>query len=440
MNLVFRILVPVAILLSTLMTVRWMMNNRPQPQMRRPPTPVTAVDAKTLQPVDYQVVIPSQGIVRPRTQSTLLPQVSGRITEISPNFRDGGFFEEGDILLRIDPSDYETAVISAKATLAQRESALEIEKAQHEQAVENWKLLGKGSPPNPLTLREPQLAEAKANVDSAKARVVEAERNLERTVIRAPYVGRILRKQVDVGQTVSPGNQLATIFAVDYVEVRLPLINEHLDYIDLPEDYRNSSSGISHENPKVTLTGRFGSKEVSWEGQIVRAEGAYDPGSRQLFVVAQVDDPYSQKSPGQPPLKVNQFVEAEIYGRKLEKVFVIPRAAVRDGKEVLLIEDKKTIRRRTINALWKDTDSVIVRGEINPGEVLCTTPMTFAVDGAEVAPTIDGAAPPRRGAGGGPPGMRQGGSQGPGKNGQGPGGPRKNGNRGPGAGRPQNNN
>ena len=427
MKLLFRIVVPVSILLLTVMSVRWMMNNRPTPQIRRPPPSITAVDATRLNAVEYQVRIPSQGVVRPRTQSTLIPQVSGRITSISPNFRDGGFFEKDDELLVIDPRDYETAVVAAEATLAQRQSALEIERAQHDQAVENWKLLGKGAPPNPLTLREPQLAEAKANVESANARVLEAKRNLERTIIVAPYAGRILQKQVDVGQTVSPGNPLATVFAVDYVEIRLPLVNDYLDFIALPEDYRGDTSNKTQSGPKVILTGKHGSKDVTWQGEIIRADGAFDPGSRQLFVVAQVDDPYSRKGQGEPPLKVNQFVQAEIIGHKLEGVYVIPRSAVRDGKELLVIDAENKIRRRSITPLWKDTDSVIVRDNLNQGEVLCLTPMTFAADGALVAPTIDGVAPkpkgPRGGAKGG--GKRPGGQK-PGSGKPGPRGKQRN--------------
>ena len=413
MKHLLRILVPLSILLITVITVRWMMLNRPEPQMRRPPTAITAVDATRLKTTPYQIRIPSQGIVQPRTQSTLIPQVSGQITEISPSFRDGGFFETGDILLRIDPRDYETALIAAEASLAQRQSALELEKAQHEQAVENWKLLGKGGKPNPLTLREPQLAEAKANVDSAHARVLEARRNLERTIIKAPYAGRILRKQVDVGQTVSPGNQLATIFAVDYVEVRLPILNEHLDFLDLPEDYRGEARASDQPSPKVILRGQFGSKEVTWTGKIIRAEGAYDPGSRQLFVVAQVDDPYSPAGTGQPPLKVNQFVEAEILGDRLEEVFVIPRSAVRDGKEVLLIDAENKIRRRPILAVWRDRENIVVKEGLRAGEVLCLTPMTFAAEGAIVNPTVDGVAPKRAKRPGGPGGGPQKGGQGP---------------------------
>ncbi len=400
MNRLLRILVPIVIIGLTYMTVSWMMANRPAPVVRTPPPAETAVEATRLQPVNYQVLIPSQGVVRPRTQSTLKPEVSGRVMSISPNFRDGGFFEKDDVLLKIDPADYDTAVIVAEATLAQRKGALEVEKAQSEQAIENWKLLGDGTEPNPLTLRKPQMAEAMANVASAEARLVEAKRNLERTSVRAPYAGRILRKEVDVGQTVSPGNVLADIFAVDYVEIRLPITNDHLDYLDLPEDYRGDDSGEDRNGPKVILKGEFGSEEMSWEGTIVRAEGAFDPETRELFVVAQVTDPYSKTGTGKPPLKVNQYVHAEIFGHVLKDAFVIPRSAVRVGDEVLIVDVQNKIRRRLVEVIWRDLDSVIITGDLKAGEILCITPMTFAVDGADVVPTIDGVAPKR----GKPPG------------------------------------
>jgi len=400
MKLLLRILVPILILGGTAGVVAFMMLTKPKPQTRQPPPSVQAVDAIRLRATNFQVRIPSFGFVKPRTESTLKPEVSGRVLSISPNFRDGGFFEKGDLLVTIDPQDYESAVVVAKATLAQRESALQLEQAQHEQAVENWRLLGDGSDPSPLTLREPQLAEARANVDSARARLEEAERNLERTRIVAPYAGRILKKEVDVGQTVSPGNVLASIFAVDYVEVRLPLFNEQLDYIDLPEEYRGDAPEVPLDGPRVLLHGDYGSQRVTWEGHVIRAEGVYD--TAQLFVVAQVKDPYARSGSDIPPLKVGQYVQAEILGHDLQDVYVIPRSAVRLSNEVLLVTDQNLIQRRTIRPIWRDEEHVIVQDNLKSGEVICITPMMFAADGAKVLPTIDGVPPPTPGP---PPGQ-----------------------------------
>ncbi len=414
MKLLIRILVPLGILALTILTVTWMMSNQPTPQMRVPPTPQVAVDATTLQPTSFQVLIPSQGVVKPRTKSTLKTEVGGRVMTIAPNFREGGFFEEGDALLHIDPRDYQTAVTVAAANLAQREAALELEKAQHDQALENWKLLGDGSEPSALTLREPQLAEAVANVESARARLEEAQRNLTKTTIAAPYAGRVQTNMVDVGQFVSPGNSLADIFAVDYAEIRLSLQNEFLDFIQLPEDYRGKADDQAESRPRVRIKGNYGSREVTWEGVVVRADGTYDARSRMQWVVAQVEDPYGQSNPDTPPLKVGQYVTAELYGDLLENIFVIPRSAVRDGNEVLVVDAENKLRRRLVSIIWRQDEQCVVSEGLQAGDILCTTPMTFAADGTQVLPTIDGVTPtPPPGTGG--PGKPPGGKPAPGK-------------------------
>lgn len=319
-----RYLVPVSILAVSGGVVWWLTATRPEPERRGPPPMIQVVEVTPLVRTNYQVILRSQGIVRPRTLTTLKPEVSGRIVWVAPEFREGGFFEAGDILLQIDSRDYTTAVVTAQAELKLRESALQLAEAEHEQALENWRLLGDGGTPSPLTLREPQLAEARAAVESARARLEQARRNLDRTKVRAPFAGRIQRKMVDLGQVVSPNSELATMFAIDYVEVRLPLQNELLDFIRLPEEYRGQESGAATPRPRVRLHGRYGSREVTWEGRIVRAEGAYDQQTRELFVVAQVDDPYAWRGPDEPPLKVGQFVTAEIFGQTLSNVFVPP--------------------------------------------------------------------------------------------------------------------
>jgi hypothetical protein len=150
----------------------------------------------------------------------------------------------------------------------------------------------------------------------------------------------------------------------------------------------------------VILEGTYGSSEVTWEGEIVRAEGAYDERTHQLFVVAQVDDPYARRAGGNPPLKVGQFVRATIFGEVLSGVFVAPRSALRDDREVLIVDPDNRIHRRQVEVIWRDETSVVIREGLQAGEVLCTTPLIFAADGARVVPAIDGQAPAK-----GPPGQ-----------------------------------
>ena len=272
----------------------------------------------------------------------------------------------------------------AQANLEQARSTLAEEEARATQARRDWDRLGESGEPGALVLRKPQLAGARAVVSSADAKLFQAKINLERTIIRAPYAGRVLEQSVDVGQYVSPGNTLARVYAVDYAEVRLPLTNRQLEFVDIPEIYRSDSPDGRSAGPAVRLTARIGSKVHAWDGHVVRAEGSIDTQSRQLFVVAQVDDPYGKGPAGRPPLKVGQFVEAEIEGHTLEDVFVIPRAALRVGVEVLLVGEHGRLENRVVEVIWSDDEHSVVANGLAPGERLVLTPLGADMSGVEV--------------------------------------------------------
>lgn len=386
---------PFLILLVGVAIYMYLKATQPEAQRRNPPEPVIKVEAIELEPRDYTIRIDSQGTVKARTESTLIPEVSGRVLRISPKFREGGFFEEGDVLLEIDPSDYLTAVTVSEANLAEAQVRLAEEEAQSLQAKLDWDRLGGGDTPSDLVLRGPQLALARANVASAEARLVQARRDLERTRIRAPYEGRILTKSADVGQVVGPGNVLAEIYAVDYAEIRLPLTTEQYSLIDFPDVVRGGPQ-VEADIP-VTLTASFGNEETVWEGKVVRAEGALDSRSRQINVVAQVDDPYGPRH--SQPLKVGLFVEAEIEGKTLEDVYVLPRTALREARFVLTITEDNRLLRVPVEPIWATSREVIFRTpEIEPGTRVSLTQMALALDGMPVQPIMEGEEAPAAGA------------------------------------------
>ncbi|NVK40770.1 MAG: efflux RND transporter periplasmic adaptor subunit [Oceanospirillaceae bacterium] len=359
------------------------MLNRPEAKRSAaPPETVVRVETLTLAPRPYQVRLQSYGTVRPRTQSTLLPQVSGQITEVSPNFRDGGFFEAGEVLLHIDSRDYEAAVATARAALAESRQALLEEQAQAEQALQDWRRLGNTEAPPALVSRQPQLASARAEVQSAEASLRQAELNLERTKIRAPYAGRVLSTSVDVGQVVSSSTELGEIYAIDYVEIRLPLKNRDLRFIDLPETYRfDDDSGIRRQ-PGVTLHSSL-IEDQQWRGRVVRTEGAIDTSSQQLHVVATIDDPYGLKAQGRQPLKINQYVTAEIEGRQLESALVIPNRTLYQGSFVYLVRDG-VLRRQEVEILWQNSHEALVGAGLESGDRLVLTPLGQVSSGTRV--------------------------------------------------------
>ncbi|MEM1293937.1 MAG: efflux RND transporter periplasmic adaptor subunit [Verrucomicrobiota bacterium] len=419
MKLALRISLPFLILTLTGLLAWWFVANKPEPRQSSPPLQVTNVEGATLKPANYQILLATRGTILPRTTTTLIPQVSGRIESISPNFREGGFFKAGEVLISIEKADYQAALVRTQSLVAQARTGLTEEKARGEQALANWRRLGSGTP-SEMVLRKPQLAEAEARLKAAEEDVKQAERDIYRTDIRAPYDGRIIEQQVDVGQHVSTGTQLGRAFATDVMEVRLPLNNHQLGFVDLPESYRENRATLT-ERPEVTITAKIGRSESSWNGEVVRVDSLIDAQSRQLFVVAEINDPYRAAKPGGAPLKIGMFVDAAIKGRKLEDVFVLPRSAVRVSGEVILIDRENRIQRTPVTPIWEDRDHFVVdkSGGLRMGDVLCLTPIAYPVNGALVSATIDGVASwveePARAKGGKGGGKGKGGKGGKGK-------------------------
>ncbi|MEY8197608.1 MAG: HlyD family efflux transporter periplasmic adaptor subunit, partial [Colwellia sp.] len=224
-----KILLPVIIVIATLVLMMVIFKNPPTSKRGKPSkAPQMTVETTTLIPQSYQVMVQSFGTVTPRTQSVLFAQVSGQINYVSKQFRAGGFFEQGDILIQLDDRDHRAEVNIAQASLMSAKQNLQEEDARVKQAKADWQRLGNGKAPNALVLRQPQYETAKAQVLSAQAQLDKVKLSLERTSIVAPYAGRILKKNVDIGQVISNNTQLADIFAVDYVEIRLPIKNKDL--------------------------------------------------------------------------------------------------------------------------------------------------------------------------------------------------------------------
>nr|VFJ54616.1 MAG: RND family efflux transporter, MFP subunit [Candidatus Kentron sp. FW]VFJ54644.1 MAG: RND family efflux transporter, MFP subunit [Candidatus Kentron sp. FW] len=380
------------IVLGVSIIIGWVLiATAPEAERRTPPPLTPTVEVMPLESRDYTVTITTRGTVSPRTQSTLIAEVSGRITSVSPDFRAGGFFEAGDVLLTIDRRDYENTVTIMRAELAQARFVLKEEQARVKQARVDWKRLGGDEQPGDLVLRKPQLASRQAAVAAAQARLRQAELDLERTHLKAPYAGRILEKLVDVGQHVSPGTVLASLYAVDYAEIRLPLTDEQLAFLDLPEIYRDESASKTPatrqsergSGPTVTVSIQLGGNNYRWIGNITRTEGAIDTKSRQLFVVAQIDNPYARQGK-RPPLKVGRFVKAEIRGRTLRGVFVIPSVAVRTGGEIWLVGEDGRLEQRRVEVLWREADQVVVGKGLGDGESLVVTALPYGVEGTAV--------------------------------------------------------
>ena len=415
--MVLRYAIPLIILAVLLGIGFLVLSNPPEMQRTGPPDgPQTMVETVTVTPRDYQVSIASYGTVQPRTLSSLVAQVSGQIVAIASGFRPGGFFAEGDVLVTIDPRDYEADVKIAEAALMDALQAEAQESARSEQALIDWRRIGDpNEPPSDLVLRKPQLQAAQARVISARSALAKANLALERTQVRAPFDGRVLTQLADRGQVVGMGTALAKIYATDYVEIRLPLRNADLPFVDLPE------SGEARELP-VQLQSELGAANV-WDGRIVRTEGAIDETARQLHVVAQVSDPFGterardadpsdEQAAAQPrgsdagnssgggernagrsgdtarprqndpqrPLKIGEYVTAEIRGRRITDALVIPAEAIYQNSYVYVVEHGE-LQRRPIEITWQNGVDALVGTGLTVGDALVLTPLGQVTSG-----------------------------------------------------------
>ncbi|TQF70428.1 efflux RND transporter periplasmic adaptor subunit [Pseudoalteromonas luteoviolacea] len=383
MNPVKKIVLPAAVLVVSILLVMFITSNPPKAKRGQgKPQAQMTVDFQTVSTAPFTMKISSYGVVQPRTQSMLVAQVSGEISEINDNFRDGGFFEKGELLLRIDDRDYHAEVQVAKATLLSAQQGLIEEEARGKQAEVDWQRLGDGSEPSDLVLRKPQLAAQRANVLSAQAQLAKAELALERTQIIAPFAGRILSKKVDLGQVISTNSQLAQIYAIDYVEVRLPINNRDLAFLTLPEQSRE---GTKHGDfASVLLSSDLG-VEQQWVGKIVRTEGAINELSQQLYVVAQIDDPYSMEQQDNFAIKIGQYVNARIAGRTIKNAITIPNSAIYQGSYVYVLDDNDLLMRQEITLAWQSEENAIVKSGLSNGMRLVTTPLGQVSSGTRVA-------------------------------------------------------
>lgn len=382
----FKFILPLVLIVGSIFVViglvAWQKSQTPE---RKTDTEkAVLVDTIEAEVVSLNFSINSQGTVRPRTETTLVSEVSGKIVSVAPDFVAGGFFHEGEVLLQIDPSDYEAGLKRAEAALASRKAKLADETARSEQALKDWINMGKEGQPSDLGLRKPQLADAKANVSAAEADVQKARRDLERTRITVPYDGLVRQKAVDIGQYVTLGTRLGVTFAIDTAEVRLPLTNNDLRYLELP-----SETDIINKNksfPPVKLSAENGAGINVWQARIIRTEGVVDETSRVIYAIAQVVDPYGVLGKShQQELKIGTFVNAEIEGLPAENVVVLPRYVLRADHTILIANADNELEIVPVTVLRAEPKKVYLSAGIKGGTKVVITTLDAPVPGTRLA-------------------------------------------------------
>ncbi len=350
------------------------------PKREAPPTRVAVVYAA---PSAQALKVHSQGTVNPRYEIDIVTQVSGRVEKVNKNFVEGGFFKAGEPLIIVDKRDYELAVIKAKARVAEATQALATEKGRARQAQREWRDLG-NTEANELFLRKPQLAAAEAQVAAAEADLDKAKLDLERTVLTAPFNGRVREALVDAGQYVSPGSRVGKVYDTSVAEIRLALSDKQTALVELPLGFRGDET---NPGPSVTITGVIGGDKYQWEGRIVRTDASVDTNTRMYYAVAEVTDPFVEHpEKTQVPLVVGLFVTAEISGREIEGVVQVPRRTLFKNNQIYSLDAENRVQLKTVRVLMTTKDEAWITGEISEGEAIVVGGQNFLVPNMIVAP------------------------------------------------------
>lgn len=375
-----KVLLPILVIALGVLGLVGMIAARPKVETKPAESQPPLIRAVAAEVRDLQWRVTAQGTVAPRTESIIVAEVSGRVEWISPSLAPGGFFTADSVLLRIEKRDAEVALKQAEAARARALSEVNLARTNLKRSED---LSQQG------VVSSAELDAARNNAGVAEAILLEAEAQLERartdltrTEILAPFDGRVRDKMVDVGQFVNRGTPVVTIYSVDFAEIRLPIPDDQLAYVDLPIQYRGEAD--VGPQPPVVVRARIGGREYEWQGAIVRTEGEIDPRSRMVHAVAQIANPYDRGANAErPPLAVGLFVDAEILGRTAQDVVVLPRSALRGDGRVLVVEDER-LRFRPVEILRAERDDVIIGSGLRAGELVAVSPIEAAVDGMRV--------------------------------------------------------
>lgn len=352
-------MLPIAVLLIGLAIVLFLANGKPPPKTQEPgAASALPVDTLVVSPGQVSATVYTQGTVRARQAIDLVAEVAGRVISVDPQFVAGGYFDKDQVLLRIEPSDYEYAVAQAQARVAEAEEQLATTRGQALQAKREWRELGSKTA-NDLFLRKPQLARAEAQLAAAKAQLRKARKDVQRTKLSVPFEGRVREIFANLGQYVAPAQRVANVYSTDTAEIRLPLSDRQLGLLDLSL----GGTDLGGKTIPVVLKAQRAGKAWQWSARLIRTEAAVDERSRVVYAVAEVIRPYDYGvDESRPPLTVGQFVQAEIGGRALQSVVKIPRDALRANDTVWLLASDSTLDIRSVKVEQYTSTHALISG------------------------------------------------------------------------------
>jgi len=373
-----KILLPLFIVLLAIAGAAYISTTTPTARKKQPAKEVPLVQIEAVHQSGETVVVSAMGTVIPAREIDLKSRVSGEIVSIHPYFTEGGVLEQGTRLLQIDPEDYRLAVEEQQSQLADATYELKLELGQQKVAQREWELLnGEKQTPvrdDELALRKPHLEKAKANLAAAQAALTQARLNLERTAVRAPFNAIVRTKYVDRGSQVSISDQLAELVGTDEYRIQVSIPIDRLKWIRIPD-------GNGEEGSRVLII--WGNRSYERTGTVVKLLGDLETQGRMARVLVSVNDPLGLRDSKteRPPLLIGQYVRVDIRGSKLDDVVRIPRAALRNNRQVWIYGNDGRLLIREVGIAWRDKETVFVKTGLKEGDKLILSDLATPVNG-----------------------------------------------------------
>ena len=380
-----RVLMPIGILLGSIVITVVLIRNPTRVSESAPEIIPISVRVAEVRSESVQLFIESQGKAQAARQASLSSNVQGPVAWVSPSLEAGAYVKAGEPLLRLELADFETAVARSRATYEQASAEAEFAAADLARITElAAKRLASES--------ELQNAERAATVTSARladaeAALEQSELDAERSILRAPFNAVVASRDVELGQFVNRAQSVAVLFDADSVDVRVPLAIRQLGYLDVPMGFRGEFESV--QAPRVELVGSYGGKQYIWEGKLLRTEATIDPNSNTVQSIIRIEQPTSDLGGETIPLPIGLFVEARIAGKLVEDIISLPRSAIRNNSQVLVVDAENKMYYRDVDIFRLEQDRVLISGGLVPGERICTSPIQAVVDGMSVRPVLE---------------------------------------------------
>jgi RND family efflux transporter MFP subunit len=378
-------ILPLAVLAGGIIGAVRLYETGPKARRKIPRKNAALVQVQEITRNDTHANIKVMGTVVAAREIVLQPRVSGEVVKISPKWEPGGQLEAGEFILQIDPEDYELAVEQARSAVAQARYELKLEQGHQDIARREWELLDVKKDASELdrelALRKPHLKHAQAKLDAAQANLKQAQLDLDRTMVKAPFNCLVTAENIDLGAQVSPQTQLGTIVGTDEYWVRASVPVDQLQWIRFPESEGTPGS------PAVVQQHLDTGSQSKRRGHVVRLMGDLEQQGRMAQVLISVPTPLKmdEAEADGVPLLIGSYVNVNIRGKKIENVIPLPRTALREGNEVWIMSEDNKLDIRKVRFVWRNRDTVFVRNNIHAGERLVISDLAAPIEGMGLA-------------------------------------------------------